>query len=35
MDSVIVGQPEFLDALNQELKKIPLEVWKIIWRFIY
>ncbi len=28
MDSVIVGQPEFLDALNQELKKTPLEVWK-------
>ena len=28
MDSAIVGQPEFLDALNQELKKTPLEVWK-------
>jgi putative endopeptidase len=28
MDSVIVGQPEFIDALNQELKKTPLEVWK-------
>ncbi len=28
MDSVIVGQPEFIDALNQELKKTPLGVWK-------
>jgi len=28
MDSVIVGQPEFLVALNQELIKTPLEVWK-------
>jgi putative endopeptidase len=28
MDSVIIGQPEFLDALNQELIKTPLDVWK-------
>jgi len=28
MDSIIVGQPEFLDALNQELIKTPLGVWK-------
>jgi putative endopeptidase len=28
LDSVIVGQPEFLAALNQELTKTPLENWK-------
>jgi len=28
IDSVIVGQPEFLVALNQELRKTPLDVWK-------
>jgi putative endopeptidase len=28
LDSVIVGQPEFLVALNQELSKTPLNVWK-------
>ncbi len=28
VDSVIVGQPEFLAALNANLKKIPLEDWK-------
>ncbi len=28
MDSIIIGQPEFMDALNQELKKTPLSVWK-------
>jgi putative endopeptidase len=28
VDSVIVGQPEFLTALNANLKKIPLEDWK-------
>ena len=28
VDSVIVGQPEFLVALNANLKKIPLEDWK-------
>src|SRR5580693_2243305 len=28
LDSVIVGQPEFLVALNQELTKTPLNVWK-------
>jgi putative endopeptidase len=27
-DSVIVGQPEFLAALNSNLKKTPLEDWK-------
>ena len=28
VDSVIVGQPEFLTTLNLNLKKFPLEVWK-------
>ena len=28
IDSVIVGQPEFFVALNQELTKTPLETWK-------
>jgi len=28
IDSVIVGQPEFLAALNKELIATPLEVWK-------
>jgi putative endopeptidase len=28
VDSVIVGQPEFLAALNANLKKTPLEDWK-------
>jgi putative endopeptidase len=28
IDSVIIGQPEFMSALNQELKKTPLDVWK-------
>lgn len=28
VDSVIVGQPEFLAALNSNLKKFPLEDWK-------
>ncbi len=28
MDSVIIGQPEFLDALNQQLMNTPLGVWK-------
>jgi len=28
IDSVIIGQPEFLDALNRELIKTPLEIWK-------
>jgi putative endopeptidase len=28
LDSVVVGQPEFLAALNQELTKTPLNVWK-------
>jgi putative endopeptidase len=28
LDTVVVGQPEFLAALNQELTKTPLDVWK-------
>jgi putative endopeptidase len=28
VDTVIVGQPEFLSALNASLKKFPLEDWK-------
>jgi putative endopeptidase len=28
IDEVIVGQPEFYTALNQELTKTPIEVWK-------
>lgn len=28
VDTVIVGQPEFLSALNTNLKKFPLEDWK-------
>ena len=28
VDTVIVGQPEYLTALNANLKKFPLEVWK-------
>ena len=28
IDSIIIGQPEFIFALNHELKKTPLEVWK-------
>ena len=28
VDSIIIGQPEFMNALNQELKKTPLDVWK-------
>ena len=28
VDTVIVGQPEFLTALNKNLKAFPLEVWK-------
>lgn len=28
VDTVIVGQPEFLAALNVSLKKFPLEIWK-------
>jgi putative endopeptidase len=28
LDSLIVGQPEYLVALNRELVKTPLEVWK-------
>jgi putative endopeptidase len=32
-DSVIVGQPEFLAALNREIKTTPLTVWKDYLRF--
>lgn len=28
VDTVIVGQPEYLSALNKSLKKFPQEVWK-------
>jgi putative endopeptidase len=28
LDSIIVGQPEFLLALNQQLRETPLPVWK-------
>ncbi len=35
VDTVIVGQPEFLSALNANLKKFPLEDWKnyLIYHF--
>ena len=33
VDSVIVGQPEFLTALNGYLKKYPLPVWKDYLKF--
>lgn len=33
LDYVIVGQPEFYAALNDELKKTPLDVWKNYLRF--
>lgn len=33
LDSVIVGQPEFYTALNNELKSTPLDVWKNEMRF--
>ncbi|HKJ41934.1 MAG TPA: M13 family metallopeptidase [Sunxiuqinia sp.] len=33
IDSVIVGQPEFLTALNSYLKKYPLSVWKDYLKF--
>lgn len=33
IDSVIVGQPEFFTALNQELKSTPIGVWKSYLRF--
>lgn len=32
-DTVIVGQPEFLIALNKEIKTTPLQVWKDYMRF--
>ncbi len=28
VDTVIVGQPEFLSAFNKDLKRFPLETWK-------
>ena len=28
IDSIIIGQPEFINALNHEIKKTPLDVWK-------
>ena len=33
IDSVIVGQPEFFTALNQELKSTPIGIWKSYVRF--
>jgi len=33
VDSVIVGQPEFFTALNQELNSTPIGVWKSYVRF--
>jgi len=33
IDSVIVGQPEFFTALNQELNLTPIAVWKSYVRF--
>ena len=33
VDTVIVGQPEFLTALNGHLKSFPLEVWKDYLKF--
>jgi putative endopeptidase len=33
VDSVIVGQPEFLIALNRHLKSFPLESWKDYLKF--
>ena len=33
LDTVIVGQPEFYTALNNELKLSPIEVWKSYLKF--
>jgi putative endopeptidase len=33
VDTVIVGQPEFLTALNGQLKSFPLDVWKNYLKF--
>ncbi len=33
LDEVIVGQPEFYSALNQEVTKTPLDVWKNYLKF--
>jgi putative endopeptidase len=33
IDSVIVGQPEFFKALNNELKSTPIDVWKSVLKF--
>ncbi len=33
LDSVIVGQPEFLVAVNKELSKAPLQSWKDYFSF--
>jgi putative endopeptidase len=35
LDSVIVGQPEFYTALNNELKATPLDVWKNYMKYNY
>ncbi len=33
VDSVIVGQPEFLTSLNSQLKTVPLDTWKDYLKF--
>ncbi len=33
VDSVIVGQPEFLSAMNRQLKSFPLDTWKNYLKF--
>ena len=35
IDSVIVGQPEYYSALNQELQATPLDVWKNYMTYNY
>jgi putative endopeptidase len=35
LDSVVVGQPEFYTALNNELKATPLDVWKNYMQYNY
>lgn len=35
LDSVVVGQPEFYTALNNELKNTPLKVWKNYMKYNY
>lgn len=35
LDSIVVGQPEFYTALNNELKLTPLDVWKNYMQYNY